>query len=639
MSWTHMYSLKNPRDLETLLGISIDSDREALRRAYSHQSILHPDKKHDIKLACKIASDPFYRDAFIHYQTLEALDEAGYFDDGLEPGMLDCWTNPFWLTTPLAKIIRAAEQLKQVDARPWVVLLSTGGFAPIHDGHVLMMNIARKKLMDHGYHVAGGFFSTSHDGYVLAKCDSITRLTAPKRLHMLHHALKDSDWLSADPWEALYTPCAISFTDVYARLQHYISTHITTHPIEVAYVYGGDNAYFFRPFCKRGMSVCIARPGFEEKFERAHAQARQAPNTKHLFFSDSNDAQQVSLYVSSQAIRKGSAEPIAHIKAKMEGYLAPRPSVASGMDQAYLIRDDLDWAIKPWQDLLGGFSLASRVRSFLAHLGVVFEQAFAAGNDPFYPRKIQVQYLPSQQQEAVVKQLLEEAPVVNLDIVTSGYGHAIGFSRLFDVSDMQLQAHAMIKRPGSDHIASRLASLQPGRYYLVDDDIATGHTMNMVEAILPEDIKIIEKISLAETTRLTANQEVWDIVDARDFLLGSRASGLVVKLFNGEVARAPYLVPFVSLAARASVPPDKEQWMTSHILALNRQFHEGLPYLLCLEDTDEDFQKLMLACGFTVDSRMLDVIDWYQSLLPNIVREGIKIPASSSNALSSVHNK
>jgi hypothetical protein len=194
MSWTDHYSLQTPAELENLLGVGLHSDSAQLRNAYVRQLLSHPHKKKDLRLACKLASDPLYKEAFLHYKNLMALDEAGYFDDGLEPGTLDKFMSPLWFTTPLAKILNNISKLETA-SRPFAVLVSTGGFAPLHEGHIMMMHIAREKLMDYGYNVVGGFLSPSHDNYVLNKCDSIRHFIAQKRIHLLNHVLKDSDWL------------------------------------------------------------------------------------------------------------------------------------------------------------------------------------------------------------------------------------------------------------------------------------------------------------------------------------------------------------------------------------------------------------------------------------------------------------
>ena len=68
------------------------------------------------------------------------------------------------LTTPVSKLI----DFKEKKENP-VVLLSTGGFDPIHDGHIYMMEFAKEALEKKGYHVIGGYLSPSHESYVSTK--------------------------------------------------------------------------------------------------------------------------------------------------------------------------------------------------------------------------------------------------------------------------------------------------------------------------------------------------------------------------------------------------------------------------------------------------------------------------------------
>ena len=44
-----------------------------------------------------------------------------------------------------------------------IILVTTGGFSPIHEGHLHTLNIAKKELEKKGYHIAGGYLSPSHE--------------------------------------------------------------------------------------------------------------------------------------------------------------------------------------------------------------------------------------------------------------------------------------------------------------------------------------------------------------------------------------------------------------------------------------------------------------------------------------------
>lgn len=109
-----------------------------------------------------------------------------------------------------------------------------------------------------------------------------------------------------------------------------------------------------------------------------------------------------------------------------------------------------------------------------------------------------------------------------------------------------------------------------------------------------------------------------DLGDPRDYLLG--ASGLVVQLPGGELGRAPYILPFVSTTARASIPADVEKDFALKTLQANLEFFDnvknkaGLPLLL--KHMDHSFLVLMHQMyGVDLNADMSQVTTW---LMDNI---------------------
>lgn len=558
---------------------------------------------HTIAQPLKRPRDIYYRDALEHFGTLQSLVEAGYFEDGLDDPIFKRLITPHWLTTPLAAII---ENLRNVrDHRPKVVLLTTGGFAPLHDGHLQMMHTARDILTHQGFAVVGGFFSPSHDEYVLKKCAHQSGWSAPYRLEKINHTLRDSPWLMADPWEALYVPKAIGFGDVFMRLQSYLHHHLPGENITVAYVFGSDNAFFYRPFCRRGIAVCVARPGHEHEHERARLEARSCENP-HLYFSDLNNAAHVQTDLSSRTLRDELTENV-----------PVSPSSAS-----YLIRDDLHWATRIWADQLDSSQLDLATRHFMQGLVAALGAVFKTHQTPDMPCDMTIVPLSTTAQIQYVRQLEHNQKVLNLDPVSASPESFLAYSRLFDLSGPQLFANAVVPRPGYSNTGQMAPQIPDGAYTLVDDDIATRTTLQAITSFLPERVSITEWISLAETEYLkyfsddfSAAPPVWDIVDARDFLWGCRDSGLVVRLFDGSIARSPYCEPYVSLTARAKIPATATLEFSMKVLELNRRFHESLSVLITLKQADPGFQQTMKLAGFASSASMLEIIDWHETFL------------------------
>lgn len=415
----------------------------------------------------------------------------------------------------------------------------------------------------------------------------------------------------------MYTPCAVSFTDVIIRLERYLKRHLPEYDIQVAYVFGSDNAFFSRAFCKQGMSVCVMRPGYEEKHLLAKQEALNMPNQHHVFFSDETDSDQISLYLSSQLIRKGAVSTITEIGKQLEAYSASASHKITHEKAYYSVRDDLLWAVQKWQEFTTESQLPESIKCFRDGFEEALKNAFKQSSDGHYPKEVEIFFAQISEQDRILENLRKESPVINLDIVTSGEKDiTLGVSRLFTLCDFQQKDLGIVKRPESPDFQSSLEKIRPGSYFLIDDDIATGSTMVTIEGLLPEDVRIISKISLANLVisaekQISKEMILWDILDIRDFLIGSEASGLVVEGFHKEIYRAPYILPYVSLSKRASIPPESQLNFTLEILQLNKIFFESFNQQVCLCHTNPSYRRLMHDSHFPDDTSMIHIIDYY----------------------------
>lgn len=621
MSWVNSSEIQHPDNVRKALGFSGEPNGFDLIKLYERAKLSSaPFTRGDLRIAWKIASDKYYWPAFKRYQNLKTIADAGFFDDGLEPGHLQKLLDPHWFTTPLEiirKNILKLEEEGRIYDKPLVVLLTTGCFAPVHDMHISMMEHARKAAEDKGYEVIGGFMSPSHDDYVSTKGDRARQLTADHRINILNRVLSESDWLATDPWEARYAPTDINFTDTIQRLENYIKAHINTPAdINIAYVFGADNAAFARSFSDKGLCICVGRPNYDE---RANVLIERSGliNNPHIIFADSTE-----MALSSTQVRNGEAS--AALKVAGDSSLAEllkghaRKSAQMSETKTYLVRDDLSWATESWRGKVAPEVLQDAISNFRNGLVRAIENAFERSKAPGYPSNVEIVLLPLEGQIAEAKEIMSVAPewVINNDVITGGQHMSIGLSRLFGLSGSQLYSKTLVPRPGRQDLKRVIGRLQKGDYTMVDDDIATGSTIQMIEAMLPKDVAFHEKIALSERAfkKLYPDREYafWDIVDARDFLMGAKSSGLVVQLFNGEIGRAPYMLPYTSLVSRAKIPPDQEMSFTEEILNLNRRFFRDIWADLSLQDTDPQFQALMNSAGFRESTYLSDLCAWHQ---------------------------
>ena len=145
------------------LSISFEDSNESLIKKWSG---LPPEfKNSENKILFKALLDPYYQETLKSYPDLNQLLPSGFFDDSLEPGIFN-YKEEFFCT-PIYKLIHRLKKL-QNSSKPFVVMLNTGSYSPIHFGHVQMMESAYEALSEK-YNVLAGYFSPSHDKYVSHK--------------------------------------------------------------------------------------------------------------------------------------------------------------------------------------------------------------------------------------------------------------------------------------------------------------------------------------------------------------------------------------------------------------------------------------------------------------------------------------
>ncbi len=484
------------------------------------------------KVGRLLVSEPAYARLWKTHRDIDLLERTGFFYDGLTPsqrsalGLLaapavDGWRTP---VTPLP----SPDQLHHLPAdQPWVVLVTTGGFAPFHGGHAAMLAAAENLAQEKGWPVLGTFVSPSHDGYVAGKDGGRAgAYPAPWRVDHIRHALAQAGSSVprfVDPWEALVAPRPVNFTAVLRRLERYLSHHLA-HPVRAVYVFGADNAAFAEVFDEPEASICVGRQGLPLP-ERGLSVAMESDE-------------------SSSRIRRACVPAIPE---------APRGT--------YVLRDEGLWALEPWRHgAVSDERLMDAWEAFAASVEDALRQSFAQGQGPCPEKWLR---LPIASQRALVQAWSKEAPVISMDPCTEDLPGVIpwGVSRRFRVADHQRHPHGWGSRPGAASLPANL----PSKAILVDDDSSSGHTLAMAHAHLKAlGVEVIDTRLLIPAC-LPPGTEVFDVVDLRDFLPGAREGGLVVEHPSGLLERCPYLAPAVSLHTRARLPQGTFQITTAKL--------------------------------------------------------------------------
>ena len=431
----------------------------------------------------KIQKEPFYNEIYKETNTFDVIDEGGFFFDSNDQ-KIDWNKHTNLLCTPINFLSHKS------DTKRNCVIISTGAFSPLHDGHVDMFYEARTKLIDEGWNVMGGYLSPGHDEYIKQKTGS-DWIAIHDRLTYAADKLKRAKYIALDPWEGVFAPGAVNFTTVVHRLHLYLKKHVG-EDISIFFVCGADNARFALAFKNYQESqefgtVIVKRPGYNNKIAKYES-------LKNVYVANCDST------LSSTQLRK-------------QGFKLPT---------------------KPKQLYLRMFW-----NNFEKQIKTELQKEF----DIIWPLDINEQN--SNWKDAFNHSELNENQILNLDS-DSFFGNEFNVSRLYDLyGQTQL---GFTHRPESKFtIDQQISNLKiKGDVYLFDDDICSGKTLNHVENLLSEqNINVAGKFSY-----ITSNKNT-EVLDSKDFIINANG-GLVVE-YKGKLIRVPYIYPFVCPTTRASV--------------------------------------------------------------------------------------
>jgi nicotinic acid mononucleotide adenylyltransferase len=505
------------------------------------------------RLVARIESDPYWSWAWRRYGDLGVLLGSGFFDDGLGA---PCEVDVHWLGTPYSKIV---DNLGDAPAGAEIaVLLCAGAFSPLHEGHLAMMNLAKEALEAEGVFVAGGYFSPSHDSYVSTKYPDA--LSGAQRVSAAQRVLSANSWVMVDPWEASVGR-SLNFTDVTDHLIRYLGNLFGDGTIRVYYIFGSDNAGMFRAFGEIGDGVCIERPGYPGALE-----VRDEVGRGRVVGS--------GLSVSSTILRTREW-----------------PVTARGSGTGvYVVNDDIEFAARQWG--VAGAKLDGFRTGLLAAL-----QTATGG-------MAAINFFSSDELMEVQSSLVGD--VINMN-GTMESEHNLGVSRVFELGGGQIWSRRMGARPESGPLAEQAAKIPPGSYVMVDDDSVSGVLLDFAKSQLPH---CVIRGSWLGVEHFYDRDSILDVVDAKDFLLGSGQGGLVVDLVDGEVGRVPYMWPYVSLWSRASVLPELCVEFSRAAWALNEEFFSGTE--IRVGDLGGPTQKVLELAGFAESDSAQSVSRWHR---------------------------
>lgn len=527
-----------------------------------------------VRQANLVLNDPYYSLMYArmvpelgHMETVKKLIEAGCFDDLME-SRIEYPTH--FLSAPYPQVKSLYESAQQSDDKARkAIIISTGSYDPLHDGHLETVVLAKEHIENMGNNkVVAGFVSSSHDTYVRRK--NAGGVIDYQRVHnnmVFAEASKHNQpfqWIFHDNWETLGVKNSLNFTDVIAYISQMVETYVGPD-IDIYYVFGSDNAGFAMAFAHErqdlAKAICIGRPGYALTEETAELIASN-PN---LSFVQGNNP------MSSTLVRSMRTNPVL-----VETSVAP-----------LIVRNDIDESTGWMKKFFSIEDLKLKQTEFLAEF-----------NDELLKSFTEVRYIDVPQQILQTKKFLDEhhaqESTLSCDVYFEG-DLTVRCSRLFDIASSQ--SHGK-----STHYVTPV--IDDGREYVfVDDDIVSGFFLSEIK----KHYTIKNAVSMAD---IVIKDDYIDIVDARDFLIGAIHSGL--QMDASTPFRAPYLSPFVDLISRASIPADNIRSFNRTMWRANKKFYSGTG--ITVADLDASHITFLSYLQFDEDTEIEEICGMYEDV-------------------------
>jgi nicotinic acid mononucleotide adenylyltransferase len=527
-----------------------------------------------VRQANIVLNDPYYSLMYArmvpelgHMETVKKLIEAGCFDDMMETRIE---YPKHFLSAPYPQVKALYESAQQSDDKTRkAIIISTGSYDPLHDGHLETVALAKEHIENMGENkVIAGFVSSSHDTYVRRK--NVTGAIDYERVHnntIFAEASKHNhpvQWIFHENWETLGVKCSLNFTDVIAYISQMVETYVGPD-IDIYYVFGSDNAGFAMAFAHDrqdlAKAICIGRPGYALTEETAELIASN-PN---LSFVQGNNP------MSSTLIRS----------------LQPYSVLAETSVATLVVRNDIDESTEWMKKFFSIDELKMKQDEFLTQFDNELLKSFP-----------EVRYIDVPQQILQTKKFLDEhhpqENILSCDVYFEG-DLTIRCSRLFDIASSQ--SHGK-----STHYFTPLTE-DKREYVFVDDDIVSGFFLSEIK----KHYIVKNAISMAD---IVIKDDYIDIVDARDFLIGAVHSGLLMDA--PTPFRAPYLSPFVDLISRASIPADSIRSFNRTMWRANKKFYSGTG--ITVADLDSSNVSFLNYLQFDKDTEIETICGMYEDI-------------------------
>jgi hypothetical protein len=272
-------------------------------------------------------------------------------------------------------------------------------------------------------------------------------------------------------------------------------------------------------------------------------------------------------------------------------------SVPPEVDFVYIMRRDSDYVAAQIAARLGIEETVGEIRAAYDDAVDALAVAIMAAFRSVYERPA-VDLLDAREIDGSRRELIASlgaATVISMDPLMEEGALPLAFSRCYLPGGIEYVE--MIPRPGylplEEQVAAITAAAGSGPIVVVEDDFFSGETLrtmlgtylgaladNVIGVVVGTKVGLLEPdFAVLPAVRYVCEDdrdplEKIDLGDPRDYVVG--ASGLVCRLSSGRLGRLPYILPFVSPAARASIPKTAERELSAAAFELSRRFYEEL---------------------------------------------------------------
>ncbi|HEY5815285.1 MAG TPA: hypothetical protein VIS95_02990 [Solirubrobacterales bacterium] len=314
------------------------------------------------------------------------------------------------------------------------------------------------------------------------------------------------------------------------------------------------------------------------------------------------------------------------------------------VDFVYVMRTDSNYVAAQFAERLGAAAAFEEIAAAYGRAVEALAEAILRAFSTVHPRAA-IDLIDGEAVHRRRLELIEEVDadgvVISMDPLMEDGALPLAFSRCYRVGGTEFVE--MIPRPGYPALEQQVEAIRAeagGRpLIVVEDDFYTGET---IEKTLSERLEGLadQIVAVVAGTKIGPHQppafpvhaavryvredglsplEKVDLGDPRDYLIG--ASGLVCRLDSGNLGRLPYVLPFVSPAARASIPEVAEAEFSASALELSRAFYADLSQIaggsVTLMAVDPHFA---VACrelfGLEPDAPLADVLSTVERSSP-----------------------